>query len=67
MFMNSCSGCHGSDGDSGRAPDLTSMKIDKSEVVSTITKGEGRMPGFADKYDKNEINAIADYVISIRK
>jgi mono/diheme cytochrome c family protein len=67
MFQSSCSGCHGSDGDSGRAPDLTPMKIEKDEVVKTITKGEGRMPAFADQYSKEEIDAIADYVISIRK
>jgi mono/diheme cytochrome c family protein len=67
MFRKSCSGCHGSDGDSGDAPDLTSLFMARNEVILVITYGRGSMHGFADVYNENEINAIADYVISIRK
>ena len=47
IFASSCSGCHGADGDSGSAPQLSVMvpTLDDDELVQIIEDGTGSMPG----------------------
>ena len=47
LFANSCSGCHGSDGDSGSSPQLSSVvpPLSDEELTDVIENGVGSMPG----------------------
>ena len=46
-FENSCSGCHGADGDSGSSPQLSSVvpPLSDEELTDVIVNGKGSMPG----------------------
>lgn len=67
VFSANCARCHGADGMTGRAPNLSQAKGAKADLVNTITMGHGHMPAFEDKLSKDEIDAVADWVLSIRK
>ncbi len=67
VFANFCARCHGSEGTNGKAPNLALAKGTHDELVSTITNGYGHMPAFADKLSKDEISAVADFVVGLRK
>ena len=47
IFANSCSGCHGADGDSGSSPQLSSVvpPLSDEELTDVIENGVGSMPG----------------------
>ena len=47
IFANSCSGCHGADGDSGSSPQLSSVvpPLSDEELTDVIVNGVGSMPG----------------------
>lgn len=46
VFATTCgnSGCHGSDGVSGPAPDLAGGAVSDTQVVNAIVNGSGNMP-----------------------
>jgi mono/diheme cytochrome c family protein len=67
LFSNNCARCHGSDGKTGRAPDLSRCELDKSGVIDKITNGGGRMPAFEDKLTKREIEAMSSFVLALKK
>lgn len=76
LFQKNCARCHGADGKSetelGKlfdAPDLTSKSVKKmkrKQVIKIITEGEGGMPAFKKKLNLKEINALANYVRSLK-
>ena len=47
IFANSCSGCHGADGDSGSSPQLSVMvpSLDDEQLTDVIVNGTSAMPG----------------------
>ena len=47
IFANSCSGCHGADGDSGSSPQLSLVvpSLSDEELTDVIVNGVGSMPG----------------------
>ena len=62
-----CGGCHaleaaGSSGNVG--PNLDESKPTKDLAIDRITNGRGAMPAFADSYSADQIEAVADYVVS---
>ena len=64
---NGCGGCHaleaaGTTGTVG--PNLDDSKPDKELVVDRVTNGRGAMPAFKDQYSAEQIEAVADYVVS---
>ncbi|HWB63357.1 MAG TPA: cytochrome c [Chitinophagales bacterium] len=67
LFSNNCARCHGADGMTGRAPNLSKITIDKNTVAQIITNGKGHMPGFEDQLSKPEIAALADWVLALKK
>ena len=46
VFANTCGngGCHGSDGDSGPAPNLSGNAFSDTQVVNAMVNGVGNMP-----------------------
>jgi cytochrome c6 len=65
-FQKNCSGCHGADGKSGGAKNLTTSTLDKTAIVQIVTKGKGRMPAYEGKLSTNDIDSIADYLMTLR-
>jgi len=63
VFANNCAGCHGADGDSGSAPNLSEVAPDRTdnEIAWTIADGNGGMPSI-DIDDQ----AIADVIAFLR-
>jgi mono/diheme cytochrome c family protein len=62
-----CGGCHtleaaGTNGKVG--PNLDDAKPDKELVVDRVTNGQGAMPSFKDQYSPEQIDAVAEYVVS---
>ncbi len=67
VFSNNCTRCHGRDGMTGKAPNLSKIDLDKQGIIETVTKGNGHMPEFEDKLSKQEIAAVADFVFALKK
>jgi mono/diheme cytochrome c family protein len=49
------------------SPDLTISKMTKDEVIAIITNGKNNMPPQRDVLTKEEIAAVADYAMTLRK
>lgn len=63
---NGCGSCHtlkdaGSTGTIG--PNLDESKPARELVIENVTNGAGAMPAFGDKLSKEQIAAIADYIV----
>ena len=77
-FNVNCSKCHGGNAKTNTKRALM-LKIDPKklylqasemnpeEVMAVIEKGKNQMPGFEKKLSKEKIEALVDYVMSLRK
>jgi len=67
-FNARCGICHGPDGKLMYAgsKDLSISTIARTEVVAQITYGKGTMPPMKNIMEPEEIEAMADYAISLR-
>ena len=69
LFVNQCVVCNGESGDlqmSG-AKNLTTSEISKEEVIQRIKEGKLTMISYEDYFTSTEIEALATYVMSLRK
>jgi cytochrome c551 len=68
-YNRKCGICHGRDGKlmASGSPDLTISKMAKDEVIAIITNGKNNMPPQRDVLTKEEIAAVADYAMTLRK
>ena len=69
LYTNQCEVCHGPEGNlqmSG-AKDLTVSEMSRDEVVQRIKEGKLTMIAYEDHFSEQEIEAVADYVMSLRK
>jgi cbb3-type cytochrome c oxidase subunit III len=68
IYAAKCVACHGKDGKGTAvgqkmgAHDLTALKEGETEIVATITNGDGKMPAFKQKLSTEEIQAVAKFV-----
>ena len=62
IFANSCSGCHGADGDSGSSPALSSVvpPLSDEELTDVIVNGKGSMPG--NLVGDDDVPVLVDYL-----
>lgn len=69
LYETKCGICHGKDGNmgAGGARKLSESTLDKAAVQLQIAKGKGAMPAFENQLSPEEISALADYVIGLRK
>lgn len=73
LFEGMCTGCHGPGGKGGFGPDLTApadkYEYGKSRQGLFLSISEGRannkMPGFKDQLKREEIYALADYILAL--
>ena len=69
LFEENCTSCHGSDGKLCvlGAKDLSISTLDKMQMVEIITNGKNTMTPFGTMLNKEQIDALADYVQTLRK
>lgn len=72
-FKAKCASCHGADGTKampamGVKP-LTSPEVkakSEAQLITAVTKGEGKMPPFGGKLSDDEIKAAVAYVRTLK-
>ena len=68
IFADDCARCHGVQGiKDSRTPNLQTIALDKSQLVTSITNGKGHMPAWKDKLSPAEISAVADLIVGWHK
>lgn len=71
LFEQNCSLCHGNDGKlmAAGAPDLSVSVLDKDAALIAIEKGSPQkgMPAYANRFSKEDLLAIRDYIFELRK
>ncbi|GGA40241.1 outer membrane protein assembly factor BamB family protein [Psychrobacillus lasiicapitis] len=68
VYANSCIACHGNQGANGHnGPNLQNSKFAESRenVIDRITNGGATMPSFKDSLTPEEIEAVADYIVTV--
>ncbi|MDP9121345.1 MAG: cytochrome c [Acidobacteriota bacterium] len=74
LYKGSCARCHGIDGKGDRRSvnlyprlDLTTspliQKRARGAVYQRISEGYGPMPGFAHRFDQDEIGSLVDFTL----
>lgn len=66
LFSSKCSGCHGADRSGDRGPSLLPDRLAKesAQYAETITNGRGGMPSWKGKLSMDEINALAEWILT---
>jgi mono/diheme cytochrome c family protein len=66
LFTSNCSGCHGQDRSGGRGPALLPDRLtgEAGQYAKIISEGQGGMPAFSGKLSAEEINAIAEWILT---
>ncbi len=74
LFEGKCTGCHGAGGKGGFGPDLTApadrYEYGKNRQALFMSieegRGNGKMPAFKGQLRREEIYAIADYILTLK-
>jgi mono/diheme cytochrome c family protein len=68
LYDVKCALCHGYDGAQqfAGAKDLTQSVLPKNEVVLRIAEGKGSMPPHKDVLSEEQMDALADFVWTLR-
>jgi len=68
LYLSKCALCHGEDGKKGLsgAKDLSTSEQSTNEMLEIITIGKNSMPGYGGNYSKEEIEAIIQYVSTLK-
>ena len=65
IFASACASCHGADGTGNTGPDLTVLStLTKDRIVDQVTNGGSSMPALGGQLSAEEIDVVADYVLS---
>lgn len=69
LYMDNCVVCHGVDGKAGMsgATDLATSVLSHQNTVDVIANGRNGMRAFSNQFSKEEIEAIAKHIESLRK
>jgi cytochrome c6 len=69
IFKTRCELCHGADGKLGAngSKDLTVSDLDLNERIAMISNGKGVMTPFKDILTLQEIKAVAEYSMTLKK
>lgn len=68
-FKKYCTACHGADGKMGLngAANLSQSTLTKDEVAQVVTNGRKLMAPYKSILSPDEINDVADYVLTLRE
>lgn len=66
---NNCAVCHGQDGKLmlNRAKDLTASTLSRDETKHQIMNGKNAMPAYKNSLSSQQLEALTDYVETLRK
>jgi cytochrome c551 len=66
IFSSNCARCHGADRSGVNGPPLLpgNLTKDASAYEKTITNGSGPMPAWGNKLSTEEINALAEWILT---
>lgn len=66
IFSSNCARCHGADRSGANAPPLLpgTLTKDASAYIETITNGSGSMPAWSNRLSAEEINALAEWILT---
>jgi mono/diheme cytochrome c family protein len=66
LFAQNCAGCHAADRSGASGPSLLPERLNKEagHYAEIISGGSGRMPSFGDKLGQDEINALAEFILT---
>lgn len=69
IFRTNCAMCHGRKGKLGLAgaAKLHKSTLPKEEIITIISKGKGKMTGFKHVLQVAEIEAVANYILTLRQ
>jgi mono/diheme cytochrome c family protein len=69
VYEANCAMCHGGNGKKGlnNAKDLSVSTLDKASIIEIVKNGKGTMPGYKDALSEKEVDAVADYVLTLKK
>lgn len=69
IYSINCALCHGVDGAAGisGAKDLTASKLSKQEQIDIITNGKGNMTAYSSLLNNAQIEAVANYIETLKK
>lgn len=71
LYGNLCAPCHGENAKGGVGPDLTISKYkygkSRLDIAKSITEGRpGGMPDFKSQIDKEQVESLVEYVLSLK-
>ena len=72
LFAGKCAMCHGADAKGGFGPDLTQASYEygknREAIFLSIAqgRGNGKMPAFEGQLQREEIGALADYLLTLK-
>ncbi len=76
-YKAKCASCHGADGAGqtgfGKAAHLHDLRSDEvqkasdAEMADTISKGKGKMPGYAKQLSQDQIKGLVSYIRGLAK
>lgn len=68
LYEAKCVNCHGADGKAGLmgAADLSISKLDDATIAATVKNGKQMMKGFGSELNDSQIEAVMNYVKSLR-
>jgi len=61
-----CISCHGNDLAGGFGPNLHGLSESKEVIHDIIKNGKGGMPAFGGKISDDQIDQLADYILSLK-
>ena len=69
VYKTYCVICHGSKGNMGSngAFNLTTSELSVDERIAVVTKGRGMMTPFGGVLKEDEIKAVAEYTLTLKK
>lgn len=68
IYKTHCALCHGERGNAkiAQSADLTITKMNTTEISDLIYHGKKTMPRFAEVLGEPEINAVSNYVLTLK-
>lgn len=69
VFTKNCRLCHGNDGTLGLsgAANLSITVLNLEEIKTVVTNGRKGMPSWKDKLTPEQIQQVAEYVLTLKK